>query len=106
MVLGARPHFHGQMMSATLRPEWSVTPMYTSWPEASARIEVDCRNMAAMEKALRALQAFDALLAVAKLAETACMVHPEYLGRDGEWPRLRLALDALDAAHPDWRDWK
>ena len=40
--------------------------------------------------------AFDALLAVAKAVD-------DYDGRDAD---LFLALDALNAAHPGWREWK
>ncbi|HXE86365.1 MAG TPA: hypothetical protein VN524_06140 [Hyphomicrobiaceae bacterium] len=44
------------------------------------------------ELVCRAVNAFDALLAVAK----AC---------GDDWEREEKALAALDAAHPDWRTW-
>jgi hypothetical protein len=48
---------------------------------------------------VRAVNAFDALLAVAKWA------HPDH--SDCVWtaPELHEALDRLDTAHPDWRSW-
>lgn len=58
-------------------------------------ITVKCPDALVAQKALHALNAFDALLAVAQLAARLELV--------GEFWGL---FATLDAAHPGWREWK
>jgi len=50
---------------------------------------------------VRAVNAFDALLAVAKAADSKA---EDYYGED-KLGRIARAVEMLDAAHPDWRTW-
>ena len=85
-------------MSATPRP-WKITDEWAPGWRIAATIGTDEHDVAQvrpMENAhliVRAVNAFDALLAVAKAAD------------DGLGITTKMTLDELDAAHPGWREW-
>jgi hypothetical protein len=61
------------------------------------------------ELILKAVNAFDALVAVAKAAVPVVRDHAQAGPHEcdaGDAQDLPQALAALDATHPDWRDWK
>ena len=93
-------------MSATPQPtpEWTIIAAGwddhepDTWPEY---ITVKCRDPETAQKALNALAAFDALLAVAKAAARAT----ETGHATGTAWTIDEAVVALYAAHPRWLEW-
>ena len=106
-------------MSATPRPWWFIGGGHDGACQISHGkdlgvedgIVAGVRKWDDAEVITRAVNAFDALLAVALAAEVGsadaycpiCSVFPSVGGRVDHVPSCPYAL--LDAAHPDWREW-
>lgn len=91
-------------------PLWTI--IVAGWdghePESPADLRfvtVKCPDALVAQKALNALNAFDALLAVAKAVaekhDRSMLLRGESEYTRKEWDGLR----ALDAAFPGWREW-
>lgn len=77
-----------------------ITPVATVWNHHHHHECIDNTELI-----VRAVNAFDALLAVAKAAEAPIGYVKKWTDHDVEFPMLQEAIKALDAAHPDWRTW-